>query len=70
VKGWYRIPDSREIRVNRANLTRIMLNDSLWDAWFDSIRVLIRVLADRDLNRFADTAHCHPMASPEGIGPR
>ena len=40
----------------------------LWDAWRDSIRVLIRVLADRDINRFADTAHCHRMASPAGAG--
>ncbi len=42
-----------EIRVNRANLTRFTLHEPLWDAWCDSIRVLIRVLAG-DLNRFAE----------------
>ncbi len=44
-REWYRIPDARDIRVNRANLTRFTLREPLWDAWCDSIRVLIRVLA-------------------------
>ncbi len=66
---WYRIPDAREIRVNRANLTRFTLREPLWDAWCDSIRVLIRVLADRDLNRLADTAHCHPWRPRQVTGP-
>ena len=43
--AWYRIPDARDIRVNRANLTRFTLREPLWDAWCDSIGVLIRVLA-------------------------
>ncbi len=53
VVGWYRIPDAREIRVNRANLTRFTLGEALWTAWSDSIRVLIRVLgvAQRTLTR-------------------
>ena len=29
---WYRIPDAREIRVNRANLTRLTLREPLWVA--------------------------------------
>ena len=28
---WYRIPDAREIRVNRINLTRFTLHEPLWD---------------------------------------
>jgi len=60
----YRIPDARKIRVNRANLTRFTLHEPQWDAWCDSIRVL----ADRDLNRLTDTAHCNRMASPAGDG--
>ena len=42
---WYRIPDAQIFRVNRANLTRFTLREPMWDAWCDSIRVLIRVLA-------------------------
>ena len=59
-----------EIRVIRTNLTRFTPHEPLWDAWCDLIRVLIRVLADRDLNRFADTACCHRTASPAGDGAR
>ncbi len=39
----------------RPNLGRLSTIESLGDAWCDPIRVLIRVLAGRDRNGFADT---------------
>jgi len=69
VESWYRIPNAREFRVNRANVTRFTLREPLWDAWCDSIRVLIRVLGDRDLNRLSDTAHCHRWRPRQVTGP-
>jgi len=41
---WYRIPEARNTRVKYARLTRFALDERLWDAWCDSIRVLMRVL--------------------------
>ncbi len=41
---WYRIPDAQDNRVMRPNLGRLSTFESLWEAWCDSIRVLIRVL--------------------------
>jgi len=52
----------------RANLTRCTHSEPFRDAWCDSIRVLIRVLPDGDLNRLAATAYCHRMASPARDG--
>ena len=43
---WYRIPDARYFRVMRANLGRLSTFESIWEAWCDPIRVLIRVLQD------------------------
>ncbi len=72
-----RDPDVRgaEIRVNCANLTRFTLYEPLWDAWCDSIRVRIRLLANCDLNRLlllndfvTDTVSPWKMASPAGGG--
>ena len=41
---WYRIPDAQDNRVMRPNLGRLSTFESRWEAWCDSIRVLIRVL--------------------------
>ncbi len=44
MENWYRIPDAREIGVRRSSVGRLSTFESLWEAWRDAIRVLIRVL--------------------------
>ena len=63
---WYRIPDAREIGVRRSSLGRLSTFESLWEAWRDPIRVLIRVL------QLQGRGASHPLPLPgsdsDGLG--
>ncbi len=53
----------------RAKLTQSTRSEPIWDAWCDSIRVLIRVLADRNLNRSAGIAAAIEWRPRQVLGP-
>jgi len=67
---WYRIPDARDSRVMRASLGRLRPFESIWEAWRDAIRVLIRVLQPGPLDRLHPDWSRMPGFPMQSVSPR